>query len=452
MTSSIAFFTKKKNKLDAYPIDGHMNVVFEKMLSIAKNRVQIAVVRDGNLLHYGYVRQFNSDEYVGINVTCPAVMGNVQALFALCDKTFSNLVSLGIVVHYTHKGEQLYFVKKTLAEQKEYLDPLADTMMQSLDKDNNFDYSDLPAALVSVSIDTVVSHSLNEGSDAIRRSLEKYYTVYITSTKEEIELLTSVSSQLRSQSQMISSLEQQVVDLKRQKRQYGMIAILFVVLMLGATIAVAAISGKNRVLKDKDSQIGSLNADVELMGNELHAARNELGTVKSRLEKITGYTYMVGASPREGDGGIDKMYVMWLIARQPVRINYFYVQGYHSGNVTVRLCDENDNVVSSYSFHIQAKEWQRVTPGSFVMKKPGYYYLDISSSECELRYHSSNNEEFSRYRVGALQIIGCCHNNEKNNPDARKQSGWYEYFYNINYSILNNTSVDSEDVNTAAVE
>lgn len=436
MTFTIAFFADLGAGLTAYPTDGHMQQIFKEFLALAQNKVQIAVQRDGNLLHYGYMRRVQGRKTFGICVSIPSVVCNISEWFNYCDDAFTSLVVKGSVVHLFSNGT-LKIANNNLPDEKDQLELLKDALLERLRLDKTLKYAPLPAASMSVSNAIVSKHSLEEGDNAIRQSLEKYYKIFITKKDEEIALLTSYSRTLQTQSRKIAELEKSVTELSRKKKQYSLVIALSVVLLLGAIIAFASINWKNKELGDRNIDIQQKDS---IIGNQKSVIDQQIDQIASRDNKIsaiTGYSYMVGASPRTEGSSRDNAWIMWLWARQPVKINYFYIESDQSGYITLSLYSENSNLVASQECYISSRTWEKIIPENFIMTEPGYYYLRISDANGHsLRYHSSNNEEFSRYRVGALQITGCCHYSDRENPDKKTNPSYYQYYYNINYSIL----------------
>jgi hypothetical protein len=437
MTLNIAYFADLGAGLTSYPTDGHMQQVFNDMLSQAKNKVQIAVQRDGNLLHYGYMRQVGAGKFFGICVSMPGVVCNMARWFHHFDHAYSSLVIKGAVVHFYSNGE-LKIANNSLPSEKQQLELLTDALLAGIHSDKSLKYAPLPTASIAVSRQTVAKHSLEEGSETIQRSLEKYYNIYITRANADIELLTSYSHTLRNQSNKIAELEKQVASLNIKKKQYSLVVTLSLVLLLGAVIAIASISGKNREISEKNSNIQYLDSIVGNQNLIIGQQVDQITSLNRTLNAITSYSYMVGASPRAEGSSRDNGWIMWLRARQSVKINYFYIESSNSGYITLSLYSENSDLVASQEFYISSSHtWTKIRPDDFKMVEPGYYYMRISDANgLSLRYHASSDGEFSRYRVGALQITGCCSYSDRENSEKKTYSSYYQYFYNINYSIL----------------
>lgn len=437
MTFDIAFFADLGGGLTSYPTDGHMQQVFRDLLAQAKNRVQIVAQRDGNLLHYGYIRQIGIGKKFGICVSMPYVICNMSKWFNHLDNAYASLVVKGSVVNLYSNGE-LRITNNNLPAEKQQLELLMDAIKASINADKTIKYAPLPTASISVSRQTVAKHSLEDGSEAIQRSLEKYYNIYIAKANADIELLTSYSHTLRTQSATIKELERQITSLNRKKKQYSLVIVLSTILLLGAEIALVSIRGKNREIHEKNSDIQRLDSLIDTQNSKMQQQLDQIAYLDSKYNAITSYSYMVGASPRGEGSSRDNGWIMWLRARQPVKINYFYIESSNSGYITLSLYSESSNLVASQEFFISSSySWTKIMPEEFKMEEPGYYYMRISDANGHsLRYHSSSDEEFSRYRVGVLQITGCCGYSDRERTDMKTYSSYYQYFYNINYSII----------------
>lgn len=437
MTFDIAYFADLGAGLTSYPTDGHMQQVFRDLLTQAKNKVQIAVQRDGNLLHYGYIRQVGVGKIFGICVSMPYVICNMSKWFNHFDNAYTSLVVKGAVVHLYSNGE-IKITNNSLPAEKQQLELLTDALKASINADRTLKYAPLPTASIAVSRQTVAKHSLEDGSETIQRSLEKYYNIYITKSNADIELLTSYSHTLRTQSNTIKEMEKQVASLNRKKKQYSLVIALSTILLLGAVIAIASISGKNREINEKNDDIQRMDSIIDDQNTTIEQQVEQIAYLDNKYNAITSYSYMVGASPRSEGSSRDNGWIMWLRARQPVKINYFYIESSNSGYITLSLYSENSVLVASQEFYISSSNsWTKIRPEEFKMEEPGYYYMRISDANGHsLRYHSSSDDEFSRYRVGALQITGCSSFSDRNDSESKTKTSYYQYFYNINYSIL----------------
>lgn len=450
MTFNIAYFADLGSGLTSYPTDGHMQQVFRDLLSQAKNKVQIAVQRDGNLLHYGYMRQVGYGKTFGICVSMSGVVCNMGKWFKHFDNAYTSFVIKGAVVHLYNNGE-LKIANNSLPAEKQQLELLTDALLAGINADKTLIFEPLPTSSIAVSRQTIAKHSLEDDSETIQRSLEKYYNIYITRSNADIELLTSYSHTLRTQSNTIIELEKKVSTLNRKKKQYTVVIALSIILLIGAIFAIALISRKNREITEQDSRIKGMASLIEEKKVTIAQQRNQIEFLDTKYNAITSYSYMVGASPRitnEQSGDRDYGWIMWLRARQPVKINYFYIESGSSGYITLSLFSETSELIASQEFYIPSSFfWIKIIPEDFKMREPGCYYMRISESNGHsLRYHSSSDEEYSRYRVGALQITGCCNYKDRENAELREKTSYYQYFYNINYSILKQNYESAEEL------
>lgn len=145
--------------------------------------------------------------------------------------------------------------------------------------------------------------------------------------------------------------------------------------------------------------------------------------------------HIIGASRMNSNKSWDSNYVMWLNTKRPLKINSFYVMANVDGNVVLGLYDAKSQLISSFSATVLGRRFKKLYPSDFIIERPGFYYLAIvKSNGVSLSYHRTSSVEYDHFKEGALEITGC-YPKGNNGEAARKSQDWYEYFYDINYSI-----------------
>jgi len=197
----------------------------------------------------------------------------------------------------------------------------------------------------------------------------------------------------------------------------------------------AAYDTANNELTSQVSMLEASNANLEQTNYQLRNRNAELERMVADLrgKNSSNSSYTVGASTSHSVKGHDNSFAQWLYAAKTLKINSFYVHSDQSGYVTIGLYKSNGSLASSCQVYVYANQWNKVIPNNFVLYESSKYYLAIKNAEgISLGYHSSNSSEYNGYKNGSLRILGVCH---KGNSDYG--TNYYQYFYNINYSILN---------------
>ena len=163
-----------------------------------------------------------------------------------------------------------------------------------------------------------------------------------------------------------------------------------------------------------------------------------MSKLNTTIEHLTEYTLTTGATIRNNDSS-DNGWIMWLHANRKVQMESFYVKGGSSSNgeMTLALYDANDNLIATVNAYVSSSEFKKIYLDSDWTMNSGYYYLRIKEPNGKnLQYHSSNDKEYSQFSGGALEVTGCCSYGDRNKDENRNKHSYYQYFYNIQYRIV----------------
>ena len=128
----------------------------------------------------------------------------------------------------------------------------------------------------------------------------------------------------------------------------------------------------------------------------------------------------------------DNTYALWLYADKKLKINSFYIKANKSGYITLGLYNDKNKLLSSKQIYTTKDKEIKVNLSNFLIPKRGNYYLAIEKSNgISLSYHTVKNNEYKDYQRETLQVMGV----SKKGESSRNQS-FYQYFYDINYTIL----------------
>lgn len=316
MRPLVYFFGSLPEGFSSYPED-HTKPFFEEFLKRSKKMLQVVVHREGNLLHYGYVRKFGGDNYFGLCLCTDRIVKDTSYLFDAFDEIFANLVHQGIILRLNSNGDIKWAINRFIAEEvaiNEYSKQLVDFL--ALNVNNTLD---LPPVDFSIAIDNCLEMSLENAREDIIGAIGRYPNVYIAKSKADIERLTSFDNVIKEKNKAIYQLQGEVDRLKnenqrivRQKKQYRFVAALSVVL-IGCGIGLLSLNGslnstrseldqayetieeRNDSLENKKKKIAKLNSYASVLRSDLNSEVTRREDVE---EEFSSYKEMLaGVQP-----------------------------------------------------------------------------------------------------------------------------------------------------------
>lgn len=225
-------------------------------------------------------------------------------------------------------------------------------------------------------------------------------------------------------------VEEASVDQSKRKYSFFILFMLLTMLVLSSLLLYSFIhksSEYENVLSEKISKERELKKYI----NKYDSLQLNYNSCRRAL----AFEHIIGASRMNACKSWDSNYVMWLNVKRSLKINSFYVMANVDGNIELGLYDAKSQLISSFSATVLGHRFKQLYPSDFIIESPGFYYLAIAKSNgVSLSYHRTSSVEYDHFKEGALEITGC---NPKggNNEAARKSQDWYEYFYDISYSI-----------------
>lgn len=120
----VYYFGQDRTGYYQYPTD-YTEDFFRQNLAQARNKVQIAIHRDGNLLFYNYIRCLDElGSKIGIGFATDFILLDYQNLFETFANFYVRLVEDGAIVQLTSNG-QIIIKPQPFANEKTYLDEFA---------------------------------------------------------------------------------------------------------------------------------------------------------------------------------------------------------------------------------------------------------------------------------------------------------------------------------------
>ena len=156
-------------------------------------------------------------------------------------------------------------------------------------------------------------------------------------------------------------------------------------------------------------------------------------TKNNNSSSYSSTSYSTGASKSKSNlTKHDSSYALWLYTTKDLRINNFSVYPTKSGNITIGLYNASGSIIHTYKAYVYGNQWNTVYP-YFELNSYTYYYMAIKEANgIELSYHKSSSSEYSNYKKGSLQVHGY-----SSRGTSISGTDYYQYFYEINYSLKN---------------
>ena len=306
MEPQLYYFGSLPDGFSSYPSD-HTKTFFEQFLKRSKNEAQIVVHREGNLLHYGYVRKFNNN-YFGICLCIDCIYNDVDFLFTVFDDIYADMIKNGDVLKIASNGNVEWKIMSYVEEAvalNEYSKTI--TELVNINKSNSVE---LPPADFSISINDCLEISLEASKEEITDATKRYPNLYIAKTKAEVERVNSFHNTIKNKNILITKLREENQELKKRneeldkkKKQFQLVVFLALAI-LGCGIglfllndnlnvtknelaeAKNTISIKDDSITSKNNQISSLRQDVHNLNVNLNEEKNKREQVESDFESF----------------------------------------------------------------------------------------------------------------------------------------------------------------------
>lgn len=451
MRPIVYFFGSFPSGFASTPKD-HTETFFRNFLAKAKNDAQVALLRKGNLLYYGYMRRLSNNSFLGFCVCFDCIYCNFNHFFRVCDEIYAKMVQCGDIVKISSE-DSIDWAIKNFTDDSVAVSKYSLEIIEKLNVEHS-ETKNLPLEDFSVSLDDCLDISLEEPSKRIVAAIEHYSNVYIVKHRAEIEKISSFASQIKSKNSEILKLQQEITTLKTEnlknqnaivsKKQQGGTLLLFVVLLIAFFAAIVLYKKNNdtkkklvaaeRLVKERNSTIQSITESNTL---QLAVLQENIDELSNDLSKLRGYKFSVGPMI-EGPYDrydFDSSWVLWLKADIPIAIKSFDILPNNSGRIEISICSSNGTLIGKKETYVESGSVKTVSC-NFELQS-GYYYMYISqANNISLAWNSSDWGDFNMYSTGPLKVTGASSYNDVNDISSRTKTNWYQYFYNIKYSLL----------------
>lgn len=444
MNCSVYIFGKLSSGYTQYPEDSSSDVL-RTLYNHCKAPTQIVIHRDGSMMFYCYIRKLDGGKYIGLGIAINGYyISNADKLFPIFENTIEKMACQGVFIHFAADGSLTTSLKNLKAEEEE-IDTLAENLRLGIERKSNA-HQKLPHTDYTIAKDSVKEFCISDNSlDIIRASYtygftyiykkKDYDTVRMNCYRSVLSKVIKENATLKKDNANLREEKQKILNQKKQYRKVVILSLIVIICLLGLFLFYNEVTNKSRHISKLERTIFDKNLAVNKRDSAIVGLEDSLKELHSDVERITSFTSATGATIRNSDSH-DNGWIMWLKAKQKVKIESFYVKGNTSGNVTIGLYDANDNLIASTNAKLSGEVFTKIDVGPDWIIDRKECYMKIRSG-VSLQYHNSNDKEYNQFLGGALIVTGSCSYDDRRKGGAKTRHAYYQYFYNIQYRILN---------------
>ena len=228
-------------------------------------KTQVVIHRDGNLMYYGYIRQLNDDNYIGLcNVLNGVAITKLDTLFNIYESVVETMTIGGYLIRFNdNDGNSEDRIvpngARYLFESRKDIDIICNILNAKL---NELDSAvqELPPVSYSVANDSLKKFYIEDTYDAyeseiIESSYKNSYTFLYKSKGYNSVQLNSYCGIITRKNHEINSLKEQISVLQAQKRNVKWVACLAVVTILLGFVVWTKVLFPNEVTKKEVNSI-----------------------------------------------------------------------------------------------------------------------------------------------------------------------------------------------------
>lgn len=440
MNFSFYFWGTPEGRYSQYPDDYTASTLAGLQEGIAGAR--LVIYRDMDLVHYAYTERIEDNNIIGFCIIFnKARIQKPRQLIKLFRFIIENrLVESGEIIKYTENGELKYKVKAFNECVKVY-DQIKG-FLNSEFENNASKYNIVPLTSVYNGIKSTGVLDRNASDSQIVATTNQHNKVIIN---DEIgiehgyipQIISSLRIQNQKANETITCLQENNAKLERKKNQYRYVILLTVIIIgccVGLYLFYNEVNDKEAHIYNLENKISNLKKTIENKNTTIIGLKDTITDLQHDIELIASFSASTGSTIRNNEN-YDNGWILWLKAKRKVQIESFYIRGQKTGNVDIGLYDTNDILVASCETNAASGEFRKINVDSDWVMSSGVYYLKIRSG-VSLQYHSSGDKEYSQFIGGALEVIGCSSYGDRSKLESRNNHGYYQYFYNIQYKIV----------------
>ena len=238
MNVSIYIFGEFENGYNQYPEDVTSSV-FRTFYNNSTSIGQICIHRDGNLMYYSYIRKLEYNRYIGLCIILnDTMLTKFDKLFSMFEEVITYLVTNGYLIQFNEQGEIVTNVEKLYID-TDKIDNIENEIKKKLEQLNIFS-TKLPPVDFTVSKDTVKKFSVDDiDEDIIKAGYTFGYTIICKDKGNNTHSLNSykgvlvrINKEKKEIDEKYQLLKDEYENTLKQKKQYRVVAMLTIVLLL----------------------------------------------------------------------------------------------------------------------------------------------------------------------------------------------------------------------------
>ena len=318
MNSSVYLFGSLSSGYTQYP-DDNKKSLFKSVADRIYTKDMIAVRRDGSLLYYVYARsissQHASSQYIGFAIELNGLYYNdISSLFTLFEDAFTKVVLSGKFVEFNDDGEIVAKASQIHHEQGE-VNRVVQSLLSHVENLPVANFKKLPPINYSAGINEGVHLSDTSSALDVDNALIQYNAINIyKNTPDGADALAGyadkikrLSGKIKDLSKENTSLSDDLVKTKRQKKRTTIVTILSLLIATAVVVIISVSSSlseqvrnlkhnisvlqdelkeKEGLVEERDNTIKKNSAEIKTLKSNLSTAQKDLASSQSEAESL----------------------------------------------------------------------------------------------------------------------------------------------------------------------
>lgn len=367
MKAEVYVFGKFEDGYSQYP-DNYTRELFTQVIQKRKSATEIVFHRDGNLAYYTYIRQLSiSNTCIGVCVVYNDILiKDFNHLFDIFEDVITYIAINGEIIEFTNDGQLTTQVKQLYLNSNE-LNKIADYVNSKLTDIGSFS-SRLPAVNFSIAINEWRTYDYQQVNE-IQQTISTFPYVQIIKDKNyDSGTLKGYSHKLKALNDTINDLtnenlkqKDEIVKLKRQKKQMKWVLILLLLLLIGGFAFYEYAQDKNQIIQYKSNQISQLHDTIDTKNSNIYRLKNDSINLSQLLKIKTNLLDKARQKLNDLDYELNNNIPL-----------YIYFPSWTSSNY--HQANSKSNI--EYAFHAYRGDLLHIP--YFVSSESGYDYLTIT--------------------------------------------------------------------------
>lgn len=275
-------------------VNDYTKSIFEEFISKANAPTQIIIHRREAIMNYGYVRQITDNHLFGICVQINGqYMATTKKLFTAFENIIANIAVRGDILylnkngdleatisHFTDKPEE---VENAVVNCMTEISKLSPTCKSLPDIDFSTTNCDINLFNENDNSQTIINTSVKNGYTFIYKE-QDYDTLALSGYRSTLYNLNKENEDYKKK---VKELEKEQRILKREKKQMGVVIVLFVALFVGSIIFFNTIEEKNEDIANKQETIERQKVEKDNLIEEKDEILNKNTQLQNRNADLT---------------------------------------------------------------------------------------------------------------------------------------------------------------------